>query len=94
MLSVTVGRGARSGLETGPRSHMGTVSWAGQEQGHSWGEQPCCQYEREVEGKAAGTGRQPGLLVTHSRKGEVARRLSQVAVRTLKAGEAVHMART
>lgn len=56
---------------------MGQVPREGQEQGHSWGgEWPQSQYEREVEGKAAGTGSQPGLLVTHSRKGEVTRGLS------------------
>ena len=56
---------------------MGQVSWAGEEQGHPWGrEWPWSQREGEVVGKAAGNGSQPGLLVTHGRKGEVTGGLS------------------
>lgn len=40
------------------------------------GSSPESQRDREAEGKAAGNGSQPGLLVTHGRKGEVTGRLS------------------
>lgn len=47
-----------------PGGHVDQISQAGQEQGQPWGgEWPWSQCEREVE-KAAGTGSQPGVLVT------------------------------
>lgn len=69
--SVMLGQlGERSRLRAGdPGDHVGQASEAGLEQGHPWGEWPWSECEREVEGKAEGTGSQPGLLVIRQEGG-------------------------